>query len=190
MTSELRDRRRSGRSPLQRVDGVLQPMGTRKIAEHLNAHGYNLRGRRFHNSNVDGILTREHYLGSYLDRTADDDGVAPSDDKAIVVACPAVIEPEVAARVAARRAAAAPRVTAPRITSSPVLLTGLAKCGTADCDAGLVIRTGKGGRTAIIRATPRRRREPAVVSADRFARRRSTESCSIRSSTACSSRNG
>ena len=123
-----------------------QPMGTRKIAEHLNAHGYSLRGRRFHNSNVDGVLTREHYLGSYLDRTADDHGVTPSDDEAIVVTSPRVIEPDVAARVAARRAAAAPRVTAPRITSSPVLLTGLAKCGTADCDAGLVIRTGKGGR--------------------------------------------
>ena len=31
-------------------------MGGRSIADHLNAHGYTLRGRNFFNSNIAGIL--------------------------------------------------------------------------------------------------------------------------------------
>lgn len=126
------------------VDGTA--MGTRSIAAHLNARGYTLRQRPFFHSNVDGILTREHYVGSYLDRTADDEGVIPSDEDAIVVPCPRIIDPEQVARVVARRAKAAPRVTPPRITNSPVLLTGLVTCGASNCGAGLAIRTGKSGQ--------------------------------------------
>lgn len=123
-----------------------QPMGTRAIAKHLNDNGYTLRGRKFHNSNVDGILTREHYSGRYRDRTRDDRGVVPSFADEIIVDCPKIIEPDVMARVAAIRAKAAPRVTAPRITNSPVLLGGLATCGHAGCNSGMVIRGGKGGQ--------------------------------------------
>lgn len=50
------------------------------------------------------------------------------------------------AQVAAIRAKAARRVTAPRTTNSPVLLDGLATCGRAGCNAGVVIRSGKGGQ--------------------------------------------
>lgn len=123
-----------------------QPMGTRAIAKYLNDHGYSLRGRKFYHSNVDGILTREHYAGSYRDRTRDDHGVVPSAADEIVVECPKIIEPDVMARVVAIRSKAAPRVTAPRITNSPVLLGGLATCGHPECNAGMVIRSGKGGR--------------------------------------------
>lgn len=123
-----------------------QPMGTRAIAKYLNDNGYTMRGRKFYHSNVDGILTREHYAGSYRDRTRDVNGVTPSAADEIVVACPKIIEPDVMARVAAIRSRAAPRVTAPRITNSPVLLGGLATCGHAECNAGMVIRSGKGGR--------------------------------------------
>lgn len=122
-----------------------RPMGTRAIAKHLNDNGYTLRGRPFFHSNVDGILTREHYAGAYRDRTADAKGVKPSEANAIVVQCPQIIEPDLIARVAAIRARAAPAVTAPRITNSPVLLGGLAACGYPGCGAGMVIRSGKGG---------------------------------------------
>lgn len=123
-----------------------QPMGSRAIAKYLNDNGYTLRGRKFYHSNVDGILTREHYAGSYRDRTRDDHGVTPNTADEIVVACPKIIEPDVMARVAAIRAKAAPRVTPPRITNSPVLLGGLATCGHAGCNAGMMIRSGKGGQ--------------------------------------------
>ena len=74
--------------------------------------------------------------------------MTPSDEDAIVVPCPQIIEPDVMAQVAASRTKAAPRVTPPRITNSPVLLTGVARCNEGECDAGLTIRTGKGGRYA------------------------------------------
>ena len=123
-----------------------QPMGTRAIAEHLNEQGYSLRGRKFSHGNLDGILTREHYAGSYRDSTADDQGVRPSHSDAIVVPCPQIVDPGLIASVAARRAKAAPRVTAPRLTNSPTLLSAIAKCGSPTCGCGLTIRTGKGGR--------------------------------------------
>lgn len=123
-----------------------QPMGTRAIARYLNTDGYTLRGRKFHNSNVDSILTREHYVGSYRDRTRDDRGVVPGFADEIIVECPKIIEADVMARVAAIRAKAAPRVTAPHTTTSPVLLGGIATCGQPGCEAGLVIRSGKSGQ--------------------------------------------
>ena len=123
-----------------------QAMGTRSIAEYLNKNGYALRGRKFSHGNLDGILKREHYSGSYLDRTADDQGVKPSESDAILVPCPQIIDPGLIALVAARRAKAAPRVTAPRITNSPTLLTGIAICGAPNCGCGMTIRTGKGGQ--------------------------------------------
>ncbi|HEX7852127.1 MAG TPA: recombinase family protein [Sphingobium sp.] len=123
-----------------------QRLGTRAIAIHLNENGYTLRGRKFFHGNVDGILTRTHYTGHYLDRTKDDRGKAPAEEDAIVVECPQIIEPELFTRVAALRAKAAPSVTPPRTTNSSVLLGGLAHCGHSECGAGMVIRTGKGGR--------------------------------------------
>ena len=122
-----------------------RPMGTRAIAAHLNANGYTLRGKPFYHSNVDGILTREHYGGSYRDRTMDAKGVKPTEAEAIVVACPQIVAPDLIARVAAIRAKAAPAVTPPRITNSPVLLSGIATCGHPECGSGMVLRTGKGG---------------------------------------------
>ena len=120
-------------------------MGTHAIAKHLNANGYSLRGKPFFHSNVDGILTREHYSGSYRDRTTDDKGVKATETDAILVACPQIIAPETIANVAAIRAKAAPAVTPPRLTNSPVLLGGIATCGHPGCGSGMVLRTGKGG---------------------------------------------
>lgn len=122
-----------------------KPMGTRAIAKHLNANGYTFRGKPFFHSNVDGILTREHYSGSYRDRTVDDKGVKPTEAEAIIVPCPKIVTPDLVARVAAIRAKAAPTVTPPRITNSPVMLGGIATCGHPECGSGMVLRTGKGG---------------------------------------------
>lgn len=119
-------------------------IGTRAIAKHLNANGYTLRGKPFFNSNVDGILTRQHYSGSYRDRTVDAKGLKPTEAEVIVVVCPQIIAPDVIANVAAIRAKAAPAVTPPRITNSPVMLGGIATCGHPECNSGMVLRTGKG----------------------------------------------
>ncbi len=122
------------------------PMGTRAIAQHLNALGYRMRGREFFHSSVDGILTRQHYGGHYLDRTADSKGRKPSIEESIIVPCPEIVPPKIIAEVAARRARAAPKVTPPRVTNGPTLLTGILKCNAPDCGAGMTIRTGKSGQ--------------------------------------------
>jgi site-specific DNA recombinase len=122
------------------------PMGTRAIAQHLNALGYRIRGREFFHSSVDGILTRQHYGGQYLDRTADSKGRKPSIDESIIVPCPEIVPPKIIAEVAARRARAAPKVTPPRVTNGPTLLTGMLKCKAPGCGAGMTIRTGKSGQ--------------------------------------------
>jgi site-specific DNA recombinase len=122
-----------------------RPMGTRAIAAYLNDNGYSLRGRRFHNSNVDGILTRQHYAGAYLHRPTNAQALPAGGGDPVIVSCPQIIEPDLMAQVAATRAKSAPRVRAPRITNSPVLLGGVATCGHSGCGAGLVIRSGKAG---------------------------------------------
>jgi len=122
-----------------------QPMGTRSIAAYLNNHGHKLRSAPFRHSNVDGILTRHHYSGTYYDRTSAEIDRKARPDEAITVACPQIISPDIIAAVAARRAKAAPSVTPPRITNSPVLLTGLLRCGHKGCNSGLTIRSGKNG---------------------------------------------
>jgi DNA invertase Pin-like site-specific DNA recombinase len=132
------------RLALQGLDG--QPMGTRAIAVYLNGQGFKIKGKPFRHSNVDGILTREHYAGRYFDRTCPEVDGKARPEHAIEVACPLIVEPEIAAAVMVRRAAAAPKVTPPRIVNSPVLLTGICHCGAIGCGAGLTIRTGKGGR--------------------------------------------
>ena len=61
----------------QIFDWADQGRGGRWIVRTLNERGDTLRGARFSNSNLSGILARELYTGVYRDRTADDDGVVP-----------------------------------------------------------------------------------------------------------------
>ncbi|WP_416610760.1 recombinase family protein [Sphingomonas sp. MJ1 (PH-R8)] len=70
------------------------PMGTRAIAEHLNALGYRNHGRPFFHSSVDGILTRPHHGGHYLNPTADSKGQKPSIEESIVVSRPQIVSPK------------------------------------------------------------------------------------------------
>ena len=120
--------------------------GGRWIVARLNEEGVTLRGARFSNSNLSGILGREHYTGSYRDRTADDDGIVPDPEEAIVVECPEITDRARFEAVQALRASRNPRRTAPHVSAGTTLLTGVASCGMSGCKSGMVIRTGKGGQ--------------------------------------------
>lgn len=122
--------------------------GGRWIVKQLHEEGHSLRGSRFTNGNIAGILKGEIYTGVYHDRTKDDDGVAPDPEDAIAVTCPMIIEREQFERVAAVRARRNPRQTAPHVAAGTTLLTGVARCGLPGCGSGMTIRTGKGGRYA------------------------------------------
>lgn len=115
------------------------PLGARSISEWLNGQGYSLRGAKFNNSNVAGILARDHYAGRYFDKAIDNDGRPGSEAEWIEVPCPTIVALAQMQAVAALRARRAPRVTAPRIVSGPTLLTAVARCGV--CGSGLTIAT-------------------------------------------------
>ncbi|URD59931.1 recombinase family protein [Sphingomonas sp. KRR8] len=122
------------------------PLGARGIAQWLNSRGYTLRGARFKNSNVAGILSRTHYVGYYLDGKKNEFKEPLPEDQWITVPCPAIISEEEFLEVAALRAKRSPRVTPPRVTNGTTLLPAtIAKCGQPGCGAGLTVRTGKSG---------------------------------------------
>ena len=122
------------------------PLGARGIAQWLNSRGYTLRGSRFNNSNVAGILSRTHYAGHYLDGKKNEFKEPKPEDQWITVPCPAIISEEEFLGVAALRAKRSPRVTPPRETNGTTLLpASVAKCGRPGCGAGLTVRSGKSG---------------------------------------------
>ena len=128
-------------------DGTSGPMGVRAIAAHLNARGDTLRGGRFHNSNIGDILSRTHYIGFYLDGKRGDDGEPLPEDQWVSVPCPSIIDNQTFLAAAARRAQRRPRATPPRVTNGVTMLpAAIARCGEPSCEAGLTVRTGKGGR--------------------------------------------
>ena len=108
----------------------------------LNDRGTTLRGAKFSNGNLAGILSRETYTGIYFDRTADDDGVVPEREDWISVPCPKIIERNQFERVAALRTSRSPQRMAPHEAAGTNLLTGLAKCGMPGCGAGMTIGSG------------------------------------------------
>ena len=120
--------------------------GGRWICKTLNDRGTKMRGARWSNSNLAGILSREHYRGTYFDRTIDENGYRPEPEDWIAVPCPAIIDIEQAERVAALRASRNPRKTPPHIAAATTLLTGIARCGNPECGCGMTINTGKSGR--------------------------------------------
>lgn len=120
--------------------------GGRWIVKTLNDRGTTLRGAKFSNSNLAGILGRAHYSGIYHDKTADDEGFAPEPEDWIAVECPAIVAREQHDRVAAIRANRNPRKTAPHISAGTTLLSGVARCGMPGCDCGLTVRSGKAGQ--------------------------------------------
>ena len=120
--------------------------GGRWVVKTLNDRGTTLRGAKFSNSNVAGILARGMYAGTYYDKTADDDGNVPDPEDWIAVSCPMIIERDQLERVAALRASRNHRKTAPHIPAGTTMLKGIARCGMPGCTCGMTVRSGKGGR--------------------------------------------
>lgn len=119
-----------------------QGRGGRWICKTLNDRSITLRGAKFSNGNLAGLLAREHYTGRYFDRTADDDGNVPEREDWIEVPCPQIIPREQFERVAALRASRAPTQMAPHEAAGTTLLSGIAKCAMPRCGAGMTIGSG------------------------------------------------
>jgi hypothetical protein len=123
-------------------DGQSGPLGVKKVAEWLNAHGYRTRkGATFGVGPIHGILTNRCYAsgkwpyGVKNSRT----GQLHDPSSIIEIDVPTIVPLEQFERVQARLAVNHPKVTPPRVVNGPILLTGLAVC--ASCGAGMT-RTG------------------------------------------------
>ena len=119
-----------------------QGRGGRSIVKTLNDRGTTLRGAKFSNGNLAGILSREVYTGIYYDKTADDDGIVPEREDWIAVPCPKIIERDQFERVAALRASRSPQRMPPHEAAGTTMLTGIATCGIPGCGAGMTIGSG------------------------------------------------
>lgn len=135
------------------------PMGYKKIVCHLNATGATLRGRKFHVSNIKGILERSTYRGKHLYGVHDvRNGIKRPEEEWQTIDVPVIIPETEWLEVQAGIARNARHITAPSFVSGPTMLAGIAKCGHAECGHALTIATGKGGRYRYYRCSRRLRR--------------------------------
>lgn len=123
------------------------PLGARAIASLLNKAGITLRGAKFTNGNVAGILCRTNYNGYYLDAKQTELGEPIPEADWVRVPCPPIVTQDQFAAVATRRAQRNPRKTPPRVVNGVTMLPAtIARCGQPRCGEGLTVRSGKGGQ--------------------------------------------
>jgi DNA invertase Pin-like site-specific DNA recombinase len=124
------------------------PMGVKAIAVWLNEHGHCTRGgASWGLGPVHTILSHPVYGGRMrFNRYQARSGRRKSESEQVFAEVPAIIEPQMFARVQSLLKERNPRVTPPRMVSGPILLTGLAVF--ASCHGAMTLRTGtsKGGR--------------------------------------------
>ncbi|WP_370335348.1 recombinase family protein [Parvularcula marina] len=127
-------------------DGHSGPMGTKRIASHLNTKGYRTRtGKPFRVQFIHKILTNEAYLGEYFfNRTNSKTGEPRPQEEWVTLEIPRLIDTHIFNAVQDKLDRQHPMKTPPRIVTSNVLLTGLAHCG--ECGKPLRLQTGKGGK--------------------------------------------
>jgi site-specific DNA recombinase len=113
----------------QNGDGSSGPMGTAKIAKHINLHGHRTRaGNTFGTGSVHDILTRDIYMGERDWNPRHHDGRWKDDDDIIIIQVPAIIDKTQFDRVQELLAGRHPTRRGPRLTSAPSLLGGLIRC--------------------------------------------------------------
>jgi site-specific DNA recombinase len=123
------------------------PMGVRAISAWMEKRGHHLRGGKFNNSNVAGILGRTHYIGYYLDGKRNEYKEPVPEEEWITVPCPAIVSEDDFIEVAALRARRAPSVTPPRVVNGVTMLPGaVVRCGQPGCGEALTVRSAKAGQ--------------------------------------------
>lgn len=132
-------------------DGNSGPLGTKKIAEWLNAHGYRSRnGSLFGTGTVHEMLTRRAYTGvrnfNEFDRKGDGERKAQSE--IVEYEIPVIVDQVTFEAVQALLVSRRPRSRGPRLASAPSLLGGLVRC---DCAKSCALTTATGtSRTGVV----------------------------------------
>ncbi len=132
-------------------DVATGPLGIKAICSWLNARGYQMRGKPFYTAAVETVLKSETYAGTAFFNRKDSRTQRPRPEADWVkVPVPALVSLDAHNAVQRRLESRRPTRTAPRVVNGPTLLTGIAKCDCCTTSegrrAGMMLRTGKGGR--------------------------------------------
>ena len=127
-------------------DGTSGPLGIKGVADSLNRRGFkNRNGNGFYTSVVEKMLKRTAYMGEYFYNRRDSKMDKPRPrEEWVKLETPVIIDPKTFEAVQQRLKAHAPDKVQPRTVRNGLLLSGMASCGC--CKAGMMLRTGKGGR--------------------------------------------
>ena len=126
------------------------PIGITKLAELLNGRGETIRGKKFHVSNVHGILTNTAYIGVVFFNKRDSRAktIRPETEW-VPMSVPPIIDEDLFYQAQAQMAARNPKMGKAADRTKKNLLTRKVKCGTgADdgCGGGMTTATGGSGR--------------------------------------------
>jgi site-specific DNA recombinase len=134
-------------------DGTSGPLGTKKIAEWLNARGYRSRtGSLFGTGTIHEILTRRAYTGvrNFNEFARKSDGERKAQSEIVEYEIPAIIDQAAFEAVQTLLVSRHPRSKGPRLSAAPSLLGGLVRC---DCEKSCSLTTATGtSRTGVIYA--------------------------------------
>ncbi len=134
-------------------DGTGGPLGTKKIAEWLNARGYRSRnGSLFGTGTIHEILTRRAYTGvrNFNEFARKSDGERKVQSEIIEYEIPTIIDQATFEAVQTLLVSRHPRSRGPRLSAAPSLLGGLVRC---DCEKSCSLTTATGtSRTGVIYA--------------------------------------
>ena len=125
------------------------PVGITKLAHILNERGERIGGKRFHVSNVHGILCNTAYIGFVIYNRRDSrTGEARPEEEWVPIPVPALISEDLFYAARAQMAARDPKMGKAAEKTNFNLLTGRAVCGCGrdGCGSGMTTATGKGGQ--------------------------------------------
>jgi site-specific DNA recombinase len=125
------------------------PIGLTALAQHLNARGYRLRGKRFSVSNLHVILTNTAYIGYVIfNRRNSRTGEIRPETEWVPIPVPPIIAEEEFYAVRKQLADRDPRMGKSAVKTNTNLLTKIAVCGCGGdgCGAGMGTVTGKSGQ--------------------------------------------
>ncbi len=125
------------------------PVGITRLAHILNERGERIGGKRFHTSNVHGILTNTAYIGFIMyNRRCSRSGEARPEDEWVPIPVPPLVSEDLFYAARAQMAARDPKMGEAAEKTNTNLLTGIATCGCGDdgCGSAMTTSTGKGGQ--------------------------------------------
>lgn len=133
-------------------DGITGPLGTKKVARYLNAHGHRApKGGKFYVKFVAEMLSNELYCGrGYYNKMDWKNRIQRPKEEWVPFDVPAIIDRDTFDKAQHQIRERNPKRTPPRLMASEVLLTGILKC---ECGSSMLRHYAKGGAYAYYRCS-------------------------------------